>query len=97
MSDYIEKRDFLRMSIDSALEYRITDDKEVYQANIINLSGNGILFKTSHDITPGIQIGVTITPVNDITPPLSADVRVIRCDNLAEDEYHVAAEIINMD
>jgi len=37
-----------------------------------------------------------LTPINDITPPMSADTLVVRCDKQSEDEYQVAAQIVRI-
>jgi len=37
-----------------------------------------------------------LTPVSDITPPMSANTIVTRCEKKADDEYHIAAEIVQI-
>ncbi len=97
MVDYTEKRDFQRMDVDGALEYQKYDDKNVYKGKVKNLSAKGILFIAEGSMPLGITLQIKLTPVNDITPPMSAEVRITRCDKHSDGDYHVAGEIIKID
>ena len=96
MSDYSEKRDFQRMALDCSLEYSISAEDKTYQGKIQNLSAKGVLFLGDKSIALGVQIQITVSPVNDITPPMVADVRVTRCDKHDDDNYYVAGEILQI-
>ncbi len=96
MTDYSEKRDFQRMAIDCSLEYRISSDDSSHQGQIKNLSGKGVLFLGDKPIALGVQLQITVAPVNDITPPMIADVRVTRCDKHDDGNYYVAGEILQI-
>lgn len=93
MTDYSEKRDFQRMSLDSLLEYQMFNEKEVYQAKVMNLSATGLFFITTQSIPLGVQLNIKITPEKNVTPPMSAEVRVTRCDKHSDGDFHVAGEI----
>lgn len=96
MSDYSEKRDFQRMVMDASLEYQINSEGGKYQGQIQNLSATGILFIGDKPLALGVQLQVTVAPVNDITPPMVADVKVSRCDKHNDGNYHVACEILKI-
>jgi c-di-GMP-binding flagellar brake protein YcgR len=93
MVDYSEKRDFLRMDMDCSLDYKVEGENESYQGQMKNLSASGIQFTCGHGMPPGSQIHVTLTPLNDITPPMSADVTVARCDPESGSGFLVAGQI----
>lgn len=96
MNDYSEKRNFQRMALDCSLEYSIAADDKTYQGKIQNLSGKGVLFQGDKAIALGVQLQITVSPVNDITPPMVADVRVTRCDKHDDGNYYVAGEILQI-
>lgn len=96
MTEYAEKRDFQRMTLDSTLEYQIHNEEKFFQGRIKNLSANGVLFVTNHSIPLGIKIQIKVTPDNDITPPMVADIKVLRCDKHADGDYHLAGEILRI-
>ena len=81
------------MSLDCSLEYLINDDATSHLGQIKNLSSKGVLFMGDKPLALGSQLQITITPVSDITPPMIADVSVIRCDKQDDGNYYVAVEI----
>lgn len=97
MVDYSEKRDFQRMTLDCSLDYQKYGEDRVYQGQVKNLSATGILFITKDSIPLGVNIQIKLTPVNTITPPMSADVKISRCDKHSDGEYHVAGVITQVD
>ena len=97
MVDYSEKRDFQRMTVESSLEYHKDNDSEVHQGTVKNLSATGILFTTDDKLPLGIELSIKLTPINSITPPLSARVKVTRADKHADGDYYIACEIVKID
>ena len=93
MEEYAEKRDFQRMSVDSSLEYQVMSDDKLHQGQIKNLSANGVLFVTDHCVPLGINLRIKLSPDNKITPPMSAEVKVTRCDKHSDGGYYLAGEI----
>ncbi len=96
MTDYAEKRDFQRMAMDCSLQYRLSDNDQMLQGQVINLSAKGILFVADAAIEPNATVEIKLTPVNTITPPLSANTRVARCEKQGDGKFHVAAEIVQL-
>ncbi len=102
MSDFSEKRDFVRMSLDSALDYQLEGGAEQRQGRVRNLSARGMLFVAGEAMEPGQKLKVVLTPPNPITPPMSASARVLRCDSIEAEEgdensWLVACEIEQID
>ncbi len=75
---YDEKRDFIRMSTEHALEFREVGSGETRQGTCHNLSATGILFSCDEYLAEGIQLEVGITPQVSVVSPFSAVVEVIR-------------------
>lgn len=93
MEEYSEKRDFQRMTLNSSLEYQVLSENKQYQGNIKNLSATGVLFVTDHSVPLGVILRIKLSPDNNITPPMSADVKVTRCDKHSDGGYYLAGEI----
>jgi len=51
---------------------------------------------TSEAVEVGTSVQIKLTPVHDITPPMSADTLIARCDKQSEGEYQVAAKIVQI-
>ncbi len=96
MTDYAEKRDFQRMAMDCSLQYRISGNEPMLQGKVINLSAKGILFVVDSAIAEQTTVEIKLTPVNTITPPMSANTQVTRCEKQDDGQYKVAAEIVQI-
>ena len=96
MMDYAEKRDFQRMAMDCSMEYQLSNDSKPCEGKVINLSAKGILFSSRYAVQAGDSLAIKLTPVNKITPPMSADILVARCDQQSDNEYQIAAEIVQI-
>ena len=79
-TDYSEKRNFYRMSVESQLEYNEVGNQETRIGYVKNLSGDGLLFYSDHAITIGAELEITVNPGSSMTQPLQARVEVVRCD-----------------
>ncbi len=96
MTEYSEKRDFQRMTLDSTLEYQMENDSNTYQGTVKNLSAKGVLFSTTEEVPLDKNVIIKLTPVNNITPPMSADVKITRCDKVSDNEFQVAGSILQI-
>jgi len=92
MTQYAEKRDFLRMPIDCELHFAQRGSSDLYEGLVINLSGKGILFTSNHKFDEGAVLEITLTPSNSLTPPMEASVVVSRVSN-NDTVFEMACEI----
>ena len=94
MQDYDEKRNYPRMAIESPASFEIVGSG-AGGAIVKNLSGGGILMWVEQEVEPGAELKIEIKPVNDITPPMKAELKVLRCTPVleAEGSFAVACEI----
>ena len=92
-TDYSEKRNFFRMNMDCDMEYSINGSGEKKCGVVSNLSGDGVSFITDQAVTPGTEVQVSITPENNVTPPLNVTIEVLRCDQSSDDKYEIAGNI----
>jgi hypothetical protein len=93
MLDYSEKRDFQRMNMGCPARYRPNGAAQAECAVVDNLSGSGVALITEKAVAPDIQMSLEIMPGKTITPPLSAYVRVLRCDPRDDGNFQVVCTI----
>ncbi|MDH5572091.1 MAG: PilZ domain-containing protein [Gammaproteobacteria bacterium] len=76
--DYDEKRDFIRINVESDMSLRVDGKTEMETAKVTNLSGRGMMFITDSVLKLESIVEVKINPEKAITPPLHAMVRIVR-------------------
>jgi hypothetical protein len=93
MNDFSEKRSFYRMAVNGPVKFRINGDNQVSTGSVINLSSSGLLIAFDEEIPVNTNMAVEITPTQTITPPLAAEVTVLRNDPCEVSGYRVACSI----
>jgi len=95
--NYEEKRDFIRMNTEHALQFREVGSNEIQQGVCRNLSATGIMFTTKQAIPEGTELTVTITPQYSVVTPFDAVVKVLRTQaNSAPSQYTIAGKITSI-
>lgn len=77
---YEEKRNFIRMKIDTVVSFQRADSKERYEGICRNLSGAGMLLETDKKLKIGDRLMVTVPSEGPDFAPLDASVEVVRVD-----------------
>lgn len=77
-ANYEEKRNFIRMKVDTMVTFTRADGKERYEGRCRNLSGAGMLLETKKKLEVGDRLKVTIPSEGPNFSPLEAIVEVIR-------------------
>jgi len=85
-----EKRDYLRMSVDCPASIEL-QGVEPISAIVKDLSATGVLLWIDSKIPSGSFGLISIHPGKNITPPLTAEIEIIRCEPLADDAKTFAA------
>lgn len=91
--EYSEKRNFIRMSTDSTISFKIEGSNDTYYGECINLSATGVLFRTDQRFEPGTLVHINITPDKAVVAPLDATIEIIRAQLDSEGGYAVAGQI----
>ena len=93
--EYDEKRDFIRIDIDSDIVYKKIDSSEEEQTGkVSNLSGRGMMFITDSELDENGTYEINIKPTNILTPSLHANVKVVRVIKQRHEEgYEIGAVI----
>ena len=90
MLEYLEKRDYIRMEVDCAARIEL-EGLEPLAAIVKDLSATGVLMWVDSKIPSGSLGTISILPGKNITPPLAAQVEIIRCEPLEENPSTFAA------
>jgi len=90
MLDYKEQRCYPRMDIDCPASFAIEGHPGRGGAIVKNLSGGGVLMWLEKAVQPGTVLAIEINPPSNITPPMKARVKVLRCTPVDETEGQFA-------
>lgn len=85
-----EKRDFIRMSIESEVSFHRPDSGVTYKGKTIDLSATGMRFLTKSPVHVGELLEISVKPGVSITPPLEVTLEVIRVEETGDGQYDVA-------
>jgi len=90
--NYVEKRDYPRMSIKADITYSIDGDGAIYTGMSDNFSHSGIQFITERALLPGKSIEFRLTSLDGKVNPLEAKAQILRVVQ-ADNKYIVAGKI----
>ena len=93
MLDTPDGRKFIRMDAQCEMTFTRPGSTEQGTGHSINLSAAGILFSTQHSLQENTALDITVSPVNDITPPLNALIQIVRVVETDNNTFEVAATI----
>ena len=93
---YNEKRNFLRMQIDSPVAVSLQSGNEEVTGMCLDLSGGGMLIEANRVLPMGAQVDVTIMPPNGATPMMTAKAEVTRVDSRPDETCILGLEIIKV-
>lgn len=106
MRNYDEKRDFVRVELDSSISYGVLDDSDEdvavetlldQKAILKNLSGRGLMFVAENEVVKESLMDIKVVPSNELTKPLHARVKIVRVMKQRHGEgYEVGAVIQSM-
>jgi len=94
---YDEKRDFIRMKVDTEVILTVSDENRSVKGYCRDLSGTGMLIEVDEAITEGLKCKTTLPSNNEAFPSLDATVQVLRCTKVDDDKYHLGMEILDIE
>ena len=74
-----EKRNFSRVAIECPANFTISGEDAIAGAVVKDLSGGGVLMWIEREVSANTVLSIEVAPVNNITPPMKAEVKVVRC------------------
>lgn len=93
MQNTDEKRHYLRMNLDCDLTYKQVDSDKVYHGHCTSLSGAGLSFISELPFEAGKGLEIHVPPKNAMTEPMTAFVEAVRCTEVENGCYEIAATI----
>lgn len=84
-SAYQEKRDFIRMRVDSPVTMAIQGETEALSGICRDLSGGGMLVEVDQTLPVGTELNVTLASSHGHAPVLQATAEVARITELADE------------
>jgi len=91
-----ERRAFPRMSIERPIAFRVLSDGSNQVGELRSLSGNGLLFVANSSVPVGESLRIRVNPPLTLTPPLHAEVEVVRCLQANGNGFAVAAKMTRL-
>jgi len=90
---YEEKRDFIRMRVESPLTLKLPD--KTIECLCVDLSGTGMCIETKEKLNIGDEVDAFLPSYQNQFAPLSAKIRINRCSEEKNTNYY-GAEIIQL-
>ncbi|UZE94711.1 PilZ domain-containing protein [Alkalimarinus alittae] len=94
--DYSEKRDFIRMKVDTTIRLTFDDSEKTMTAVCKDLSGTGMLIETSDALAENSEFHTSLPSSNPAFPAFETKVKVIRCAESEDGRFLIGTEILNM-
>ncbi len=91
-----DNRSFRRMAVEAMAEVTMPGLEGVELCRVGDLSAVGLLLWTDKTLAEGALLDVKINPGHPITPPLEAEVEVIRTQSEEDGSNQVACRIIQI-
>lgn len=93
LRNYDEKRQFIRMKVDTQVSLTIKGKDDQYLGLCKDLSGSGMLLEMSDDIPVGSDVMINITSGKN---PFSADAKVARVKTAPGEKFIIGLQINNI-
>lgn len=93
---YNEKRNFIRMKIDTPADVIIEGNGESIKGICRDLSGGGMLIETNSTLELGLELIVSLASHHASSPMLKARVQVARVFEGRDSNYTLGLEILEM-
>ncbi|MBS3965623.1 MAG: PilZ domain-containing protein [Methylomonas sp.] len=93
MLTHDEKRDYIRMDVDCDLTYKQANTDIAKTGRCTTLSGAGVSFIADQPLEAGNAIEISVIPKNNLTPPMTAFVEVVRVVRQNDGQYEIAGVI----
>lgn len=93
---YAEKRDFIRMKIDTQIILTTPESGQQHQGICRDLSGAGMSVEVDQHFPADTELSTILPSNNEAFKSFNAVIRVIRCTDLGNQKFLMGAEIISL-
>lgn len=94
--EYSEKRDFIRMAMNTTVEVYPAGQTEGLTGTCSDLSATGMSLHLDAGLDIGTEVRVVIASPNAQFESLNASARVIRCEAEEDGRYRLGLEVLSM-
>ncbi len=95
--DYSEKRDFIRMKVDTEIILSIEEPAQKIKGICRDLSGTGMLIEVNTAIAEGTSLNTSLPSSNAAFPSFETAVKVIRCTPMDNGHFMIGTENLQPD
>ena len=89
-----EKRVFPRLETECPVLYAIGNSNKWQVGILVNFSATGLLMRCKEQLLKNINISIIFKPgQNRLVPEIAAKGKIIRCDEIGEDEFEVSCKL----
>lgn len=88
-----ERRNFIRMSVESPIRIKRSAPAEELVGTCLNLSATGLAVILEKALQMSEEVEIFIDSTGDNIRPLEASAKVLRVDAIGDDKYDVGLEI----
>ncbi len=92
MRDYSEKRDFIRMQVDTEIDLLVEGSDARLKGRCVDLSATGMAVQINEELGEGTCVHASLASHNPEFPPFETLARVLRCEQ-QEQGWIVGLEI----
>lgn len=94
--DYSEKRDFIRMKVDTEITLSYENSDQTIKGICRDLSGTGMLIEVDEPLPEGCELHTALPSNNEAFPSFETKVKVIRCNASENGKFLIGTEILNI-
>jgi len=91
-----ERRDFIRMEMDTGLSFKRDGSATVYSGRCLDLSHTGMQIETETVLSTGERIAVSLDLGNPQFEPMRAHLEVLRVEERPDGGYLIAGKILDI-
>ena len=93
MRDNSEKRDFIRMHVDTEVELAVVDSDQRLKGRCVDLSATGMSVEVDQTLSEGIQVYSSLPSHNPDFPPFDTYATVLRSEALDDGRWRLGLRI----
>ena len=96
MRNYAEKRNFIRMKVDTQITLTDPQTGQAHKGVCRDLSGTGMSIEVDHFFSVSTKLNTVLPSNSDAFPSFDTVVNVVRCAEVSENLFQVGVEIVEV-
>ena len=91
MTDFTEKRDYLRIQVNCDLHFKQKYSEKIHIGHCTSLSSGGVSFISKQKLFIGEKLEASVHPQNQMTPTIIGLIEVVRVDEEESGDFQIGA------